>query len=333
MTPTSDETAVTKAAATWELVFIGTGSYPNCSTRALASVVLEAGPCRLLFDCADGTIGRLMRCGIGINIDLVLLSDTSSQEVAGLAALAEVRVRHRALPVRVLGPAGSRDALAAVASVCRQPISTLFQVEECSALSAIEVRPGLFMEPFSSARAGGDHGFGWIVHESPLRGRFDGAKAKALGIRGSEFAQLERGERVRQVEPSAVLGPPRPGRRVVVTGRTRPSPMLRDALRNAQVAVLAAPFMDERLDVAEAGHALTGWEAAENSSKAGVSMVLLTQLGSYSPPSTYIAEARQFHRGAHVPLDGQRVSIPLPDRGAPHLVRKQPPGRRSSPRR
>ena len=70
-----------------------------------------------------------------------------------------------------------------------------------------------------------------------------------------DFARIERGETVRGVRPEDALGPPMPGCKVVAVGRTRPSPEVGAALEGADVATLAAPFMDERLEVAQSAYA------------------------------------------------------------------------------
>src|SRR5437764_9406455 len=65
--------------------------------------------------------------------------------------------------------------------------------------------------------------FGFRVVEDDRPGEFDVARARALGIEpGPAYGRLQRGERVGDVDPSAVLGPPRPGRRVVYCTDTRP---------------------------------------------------------------------------------------------------------------
>src|SRR5947199_258691 len=65
--------------------------------------------------------------------------------------------------------------------------------------------------------------FGYAVVEATRPGRFDAARARELGVaEGPDFGRLQRGEEVGDVRPEDVVGPPRPGRKVVLSGDTAP---------------------------------------------------------------------------------------------------------------
>jgi len=315
---------VTPHPVGWTILFLGTGSYDNTSARSLAGLRIEIDGFTALVGCADGTLERLSRARHGWSIDAVLLTDTSSLSIAGLVGVAEARARHGVAPLRVLGPPGTLDVLDLLSEICRQPRSTLFDAHEVEIDRSIEPKAGLYLHPFALSRAHDDPGLGWILFEAPVRGRFDRKKVEQLGLAGADFAALEGGNTVRGIRPSDVMGPGRGARRIVIAGRTRPSPEVADAMEGADVAVLEAPFLDDRLDVAEAAHALTGWEAAEMATRAGTRMLLLTQMGSYASHATYIAEARPFHANLHGPSDLDRVVVPHPENGLPYLAPKAP---------
>ena len=84
-------------------------------------------------------------------------------------------------------------------------------------------------------------------------GRFDLERAKALGIpEGPLFGQLQKGSPVtlsdgRTIQPSEVVGPPRRGRRIVVSGDTIPCQTTVDASRGADLLIHEATFGDDDL--------------------------------------------------------------------------------------
>ena len=66
--------------------------------------------------------------------------------------------------------------------------------------------------------------FGYVLYEDERPGMFDPDAARRLGIEpGPEFGRLQRGETIRGVAPEQVMGPSRPGRKLVISGDTTPS--------------------------------------------------------------------------------------------------------------
>ena len=130
------------------------------------------------------------------------------------------------------------------------------------------------------------------------------------------------------VTPDEVLGPPRPGRKVVLSGDTAPSPTVLEAARGAEVLVHEATFLDEERERAqETGHA-TALEAAELAREAEVGLLALTHLSNrYFGPEA-AREARTIFPETVVPKDFDVIDVPFPERGSPRLVKGgvvQPP--------
>jgi ribonuclease Z len=228
----------------------------------------------------------------------------------------------------VFGPLGLEGALTNLSILSAMSTAELFDVEETTTSHVLLEQGGKHLEAVEVDVGEGSAGFAYLVYEAPLPGRVDAAKAAALGIKGSDFARLQAGQTVRGVRPSDVIGPLRPGRRVVVAGRGRTTAALEANLQGSDAAVFAAPFMDERLEMAEDAHYLTGWEAAELASRTGVRAVLLQRLGPYAPVRHQVEEARQFHGRLFAPDDGDVLRIPLPETGAPPALDR---GQRTRP--
>jgi len=93
---------------------------------------------------------------------------------------------------------------------------------------------------------------------------FEPDVARARGLtEGPEFGRVQRGETINGVTPEDVMGPPRPGRKLVLSGDTRPCDAVRVAAHRADVLVHEATFAEEeRQRAAENGHS-TARQAAE----------------------------------------------------------------------
>jgi ribonuclease Z len=167
--------------------------------------------------------------------------------------------------------------------------------------------------------------YGYALVEDSRPGRFDPDEAKRLGVApGPDFKRLQNGESVAgangPVDPGAVMGEARTGRKVVISGDTAPCEMTGVAAHQAQLLVHDASFADEEVERArETGHS-TARQAAELAAAAGVEMLALVHISSRYDVRAVLAEAAEAFPGAIAPRDFDLVRIPFPERGAPQLV-------------
>lgn len=313
----------------WLMTFVGTGSLLSGTYRAFPATLLEAFGLSYLFDCGDGTVSRLRQLN-KTGVDVLAVTTVSSSELGGLLMLGEVHRRSRNRALRVFGPPGLKRALEALSVVSSLTLVELFDIDEVGPGEVIHEHEGQYLEAIAVDVGDDACGYGYMLYESPLPGRVDGEKARHMGITGGDFGRLFAGQTVRGVRPFDLIGPPRQGRRVVVSARGRPTDYFEAALQGSDVAVFAAPFMDDRLEVAEDAKYLTGWEAAQLATRAKVRMAVIQCIGPSAPARFHLAEARQFHNNLIAPDDGDVLYIPVPDRGTPHLERNH---KRSSEQR
>jgi ribonuclease Z len=115
------------------------------------------------------------------------------------------------------------------------------------------------------------------------------------------------------IEPSVLVGPTRAGRRVVITGDTRPCAATIEASRGADLIVHEATFGDEDAQRAkETGHS-TAREAAEVAAAAGARKLVLTHFSArYSrDPSELERQAREVFAATSCARDGHEVDVPF----------------------
>jgi ribonuclease Z len=128
-----------------------------------------------------------------------------------------------------------------------------------------------------------------------------------------------------------VLGPPRPGRKIVITGDTAPSEEVVEAAWGADVLVTEATFSDEERDRAHETLHQTATQAAEAARRANVSLLALTHLSSRYFGPEIAREAREIFPETVVPRDFDVIDVPFEERGKPQLIKGGAMQRREDP--
>jgi ribonuclease Z len=308
-----------------DLVFLGTSGSVPTARRAPSATLLRRGGERLLFDCGEGTQRQLLCSGIGlVELPEVFLTHYHADHYLGLPGMMKTfALRGRELPLTVYGPPGLADLFAALQRIFGK-LTYRYQL--------VELRPGDTIDrgDYRIVVFRVHHGHasnGYALVETPRPGRFDVEAATALGIpTGPFFGALQRGEVVTlpdgaTVRPEQVLGPARPGRRVVLTGDTRPAPDLLEVAAEAEVLVHDGTFaLEEQERADETGHS-TATAAAELARLAGVRLLVLTHLSNRYFGPEIAREARAIFPETVVPRDFDIIDVPFPERGAPRLLK------------
>jgi ribonuclease Z len=309
-----------------DLVFLGTSASMPTAQRAPAAFLLRRGGERLLFDCAEGTQRQLQRSIVGLpDLEEIFLTHFHADHFLGLPGMLKTfALRGREEPgLTVYGPKGVKDLFAKL-----RPFVGRLPYE----LKTVELEPGETLErgEYVLETFGVDHGvtavgYALVEHERP--GRFDVGAADALGVPpGRERGVLQGGEPItlpdgRVITPDAVLGPARPGRKIVLASDTAPSPRVVQAAHNADLLVHEATFSEEEKERARETRHSTAAEAAEVAKLAGVKLLALTHLSSRYFGPDLAREARELFAETVVPRDFDLVEVPFPERGTPKLVK------------
>jgi len=299
--------------------FAGTaGSIPT-ARRGLPAVLVRRGGERILFDCGEGTQRQLVS-SVGLaELDAVFLTHFHADHWLGLPGLLKTfDLRGREHPLTVYGPPGLRDL---VAIGMRAAGQVRFD------LHLVELEPGQAVEgegykivPVPVAHRGTAYAYVLFEHERP--GHFDPEAAAMLGVNpGPDFGRLQHGETVDGVAPEQVMGPPRPGRKVVLSGDTRPCDALTVAACQADLLIHEATFAESETErAAKTGHS-TAVQAAEVAREAEVKLLALVHFSTRYPVSVVRQEAQARFPHTVLPRDFDTIEIPFAERGEPKLVR------------
>jgi ribonuclease Z len=301
------------------LFFAGTAGSVPTARRGLPALLLRRGGDRLLFDCGEGTQRQLLRT-VGLpDMQAVFLTHHHADHWLGLPGmLKSFELRDREAPLTVYGPPGT-SALMAAMRVVYGRLRYPFRVVELEAGEAVAY-DGYEVTPFNVNHR--SRAFGYAIVEAPRPGRFDAELATELGVAfGPDFGRLQRGEVVNGVRPEQVVGPERPGRKIVLSGDTGPCEMLRVAAHEADVLVHEATFIEEERERAlQTGHS-TARQAAEIALEADVRLLVLTHLSTRYAGGEVRDEARAVFERTEVPRDFDSVEVPFAEKGEPELHR------------
>ena len=308
-----------------DVVFLGTADSMPTAQRAPAAVLGRRGGDKLLFDCAEGTQRQLLRSSVGLlELEEIFITHFHADHVLGLPGMLKTfALRGRELPLRVYGPRGLVNLL-----VSLKRVGGRLTYE----LDLLELEPGDVLEraDYRLATFEVAHGVsavGWSLIEATRPGRFDVDEAEALGVpNGPERGRLQRGEPVtltdgRTITPDQVVGEPRPGRKLVLTGDTAPADSIVEAAWGADVLITEATFSEEERDRAAETKHQTATQAADMARRANVGLLALTHLSNRYFGPEIADEARAIFPETVVPRDFDVVAVPLAERGAPHLIK------------
>ena len=305
------------------VTFLGTaGALPSVD-RAPSAVLLEREGDRLLFDCGEGTQRQMMRFRTGFGIDVICISHLHGDHILGLPGLLQTMdFNGRTAPLELIAPPGGQAAIEELIGVGGFSPSFPLRISTASAGTPAVDTAAYSVTPVPTDHRGGPS-VGYLLREADRLGRFDRARAEALGVPpGPLFGRLHRGESVELADGEVihsedVVGPARPGRQVLYTGDTRPVGELAAITGDLDLMIHDATFTDADAARAETTGHSTAAQAAADAVANGAHRLALVHLSSRygGDTSGVLAEARAVATEASVlaPADGETVTLPYRD--------------------
>jgi ribonuclease Z len=300
------------------LTFLGTAAARPTVGRNVSSLVVQREGDVMLFDCGEGTQRQMMRFGTGFAFRDIFFSHLHADHFLGVIGLLRtLGLQAREEPVDLWTPRGTEPLLRQAVELGVERVPFEVRIHGLEAGEAVD-RGAYAVVPFRTQHGG--KSLGYAVAEHERLGRFNADRAREMGIpEGPLWGKLHHGEAVevdgRTVTAAEVVGPPRPGRKVVYTGDTRPCAATREAAAGADLLVHEATFGSDEQDRAlTTGHS-TAREAAQVADAAGVLRLALTH---FSPryaddPRSLEREARAVFSETVAAYDGLVLEVPYRD--------------------
>jgi ribonuclease Z len=296
------------------ITFLGTAASRPTVGRNVSAIAVQREGDHFLFDCGEGSQRQMMRYGTGFGIQAIFVTHLHADHFLGIIGLIRTMgLQGREEPLKLYGPPGADEVLnrAVTLGVERLPFQVIVQ----------ELRAGdsISFGEYEVEAFGVRHGtsaLGYALREHPRLGRFDVERARALGIpEGPLFGRLHRGEAVvvngREIGPEEVVGEPRPGRLVVYTGDTRPTPTTETMAQGADLLIHEATFGEEEAERAHETYHSTARGAAGVAREAQAQKLVLTHISARyaEDPSGILEEAREVFPETIVARDGMILEL------------------------
>ena len=298
--------------------FLGTSASRPTVERNVSSVAIIREGETLMFDCGEGTQRQMMRYGITFALTDIFFTHMHADHMLGVTGLLRtLALQGRTEPMNLYGPAGCEKLLWRAITLGSEKQHFEIKVFELAPDTPLK-RHGYSIVPFA-VEHGDRSAIGYHLVEETRLGRFNPEKAKEMGVpEGPLWGKIHKGETVtlpdgRTIKPSELVGPSRPGRRIVLTGDSRPSEATVVAATGADLLIHEATFTTEEAPRAlETGHS-TAREAAEVAAKAGVKRLILTHVSArYSRDTSELErEAREVFAETVIARDGMEVDVPF----------------------
>jgi ribonuclease Z len=300
-----------------DVCLLGTGGTMPLPGRWLSALLLRSGRDMVLFDCGEGTQITWKIRGWGFRwVGAICLSHLHADHIMGLPGLLlQLAHSERVEPVGIYGPRGTARRIGMLLSITGH-LPYPVEITELAGGEEFPLPGGL-----TGACLAVDHGPPCLAFRVDLpRGRpFLPERARALGIPLVLWRRLQRGEDVSwdggAATPDDVLGPPRPGLRVVYITDTRPIPTLPPFIGPADLVVCEGMYgaSEEEEKAHDNGH-MTFRQAALLAQAAGARQLWLTHFSpSMDNPRHYLREARAVFPNTVVGQDGMTAALHFRD--------------------
>jgi ribonuclease Z len=300
------------------VTFLGTAASRPTVGRNVSGLAVQRDGDLMLFDCGEGTQRQMMRYGTGFNVGAIFITHMHADHFLGVTGLLRtLGLQGRTDPLELYGPPGSRAILQTLVGLGVDRISFEVPIREIEPGHTV-ARAGYHLLAFAA-----DHGpnaLGYALIEDERLGRFDVERARALGIpEGPLFGRLHKGETFvvdgRTIRPTDLVGAPRPGRRVVYSGDSRPCRAIAEVARCADLLVHECTFAEDEAERARETYHATAAGAARCARDAGARRLLLTHVSARyaESPRVLEEEAEAVFPGARVAQDGLALEIPFVD--------------------
>jgi len=301
----------------FEIIFLGTSASAPSAKRGLAAQVVKHDEYRFLIDCGEGTQRQILQSGIGFkHLNNILITHGHLDHILGLAGLLSTFMRWETIDE--LNIYSGKWALDRVHDLLYGVV--LRGGQSPMTLNLREVKPGVFFEAddftltaFPVYHRGSDS-LGFRFEERSHR-PFLPEKAEALGVPAGPLRRdLVGGKAIkladgRRVKPDEVLGPLKPGLRLVHIGDTGRTEDLVEACRGADALVIESTYLEEEAELARQFSHLTAKQAAGLAAQAGVRKLILTHISRRYREKDVLAEARTVFPEVSVARDFDTFSI------------------------
>jgi len=297
-----------------KIVYLGTSAAAPTVERSLTCICLIHENEVLMFDAGEGAQIAYLKAGLPWNKKMkIFVTHLHGDHCLGILGLLQtMSLQKRTESVEIYGPAGIEEFITANIKVLNfgLPFPVFITIvdegnvvnEKNYRINCCEAQHGITAYSYS-------------FEENERVGVFYPEKAKELGVpEGKMWQELQNGNSVeidgKVIESSQVTGEKRPGKKIGISGDTRPTEKLEKFFQDSDYLSFDCTFSFDLQDRAVETNHSTAKEAAELAKKANVKNLILTHFSArYNDESVLLNEAKEIHESTITAKDLLEIEI------------------------
>jgi ribonuclease Z len=298
------------------IVFLGTSAAIPTIKRGLSSIVLTRGSELLLFDAGEGMQKNFMKARLGMNRKMkIFITHMHADHCVGLLGLLQtMSLQGRKRSLDIFGEPKLAEF-----------VKENMRIINFGLLFNINIH---IIEEEGVITRGGDYqisccqahhslpSYSFCVSEFDRPGKFNIQEAKRLGIpEGKLYHDLQHGNNItingKTIKSAQVIGPARSGRKIGISGDTRPTEKLQRFFYGCDLLIHESTFSQgDHAKALESLHS-TSTEAALLAKSSCVKKLYLTHFSArYEDAAHLVKEAKQIYHNTEAAEDLQIVDVP-----------------------
>jgi ribonuclease Z len=301
-----------------KIIFLGTSAAIPTFQRGLSSIAMIRGSEILIFDVGEGMQLKFMKSKLGMNKKMkIFITHIHGDHCLGLLGLLQtLSLMGRTKPVEIFGEPRIKEFVLINHKILNFNLN--YQV-----IIHIIKNEGILVDEkdYCIKACFADHSilsYSYLVEEYDRPGKFDIEKARKYGIpEGELYQSLQHGVDIehdgRKLYAKQFTGPSRPGRKLGISGDTRPTIRLQQFFTGCDVLIFESTFSSiEQQKAVERFHS-TALEAAIFAKNAKVKKLILTHFSSrYDNLNLLKEEAIKNFENVHIANELEIIDVQYP---------------------
>lgn len=302
-----------------KIVFLGTSAAIPTKLRGLSSIALLRGNEILLFDTGEGMQKNFLISGLGINKKMkIFFTHLHADHCIGILGLLQtMSLLGRKEKIDIFGEPRLKQFLLENIRIINFGLS--FEIN----IHIIKNDGIIVQEPdYNIVCCTANHSvlaYSYCIQELDRPGVFNVNEANLLNIpQGEMYKKLQMGHDILVngivIKSSQVLGPARKGRKIGISGDTRPSTQLQNFFKNCDILIFESTYDHNNLENAIRTFHSTAIEAATMAKNTDSKKLILTHFSSrYKDTSILLEEAKSIYLNVELADDLKKIDIPYPN--------------------
>jgi ribonuclease Z len=298
-----------------KIVFLGTAAAIPTYQRGLSSIAIVRGAEILIFDTGEGMQLKYIRSKLGMNKKMkIFITHIHGDHCLGLLGLLQtLSLMGRTKPIEIFGEPRVEEFILVNQKILNFNINYQIIVHRIQ-------NEGVLVEEkdYCIKTCFANHSilaFSYLIEEYNRPGIFDVEKARRYGIpEGQLYRLLQHGIDIeykgRKIVAKNFTGPSRPGRKIGISGDTRPSKKLLQFFTDCDVLVFESTFTEEEKNKAIERFHSTALETSLFAKNANVKKLILTHFSSrYDNLNLIKNEAKINFENVHIAQDLDVINV------------------------